>query len=799
MAIFKCKMCGGTLEFNPGDTVAVCDSCGTKQTLPRLDDDKKANLYDRANHFRRNNEYDKAMSIYEQILAEDSTDAEAYWSLVLCRYGIEYVEDPATGKRIPTVNRAQFTSVFDDDNYKSALRCADAAQKEIYEAEAKAINEIQKGILAISQKEEPFDVFICYKETDSRGARTPDSVLANDLYHQLTQEGFKVFFSRITLEDKLGSAYEPYIFAALNSAKVMVVLGTRPEYFNAVWVKNEWSRYLALIKNGAKKMLIPAYKDMDPYDLPEEFSHLQAQDMGKLGFMQDLIRGIRKIVSSDGQKNAAKPAATAAAGSTGAAPLLERAFLFLEDNKWADADAYCEKVLDIDPKNAQAYLGKLMAELQVQKRGQLSDCAQPFDKNENYLKILRFGDEALKTELRGYIDIINERNETHRKSAIYNNACGIMKSAAAQKAFLKGAELFKSISGFRDADALAAQCLEKAENCRKDALYTTAISRRAVGNIASYEEAIAIFKTIPGWRDADSQIYACQKRIEEIKAKNEKNKKQLKRVVSIALPIICVCIAFVIVLTTVIIPQLKYNKAMNLLESGDYDSAYILLKEFTYKDSKEKFEKYEQPLIRNAAVGDKITFGTYEQDNVTSNGAEDIEWLVLAKENNKILVISDKALDCQKYNSTSGLTTWEECSLREWLNDSFLNATFSEEERALIQSTTVSVDKIPNYHYTDPGNATTDKVFLLSYNDAEKHFSDHHARKCTFTAYAKAQRAAAGKGGVDAWWLRSLTGPYYAAVSDAPSGALAYYIYDTSDGGGVRPALWIDLDSMKNE
>lgn len=290
--VLKCKMCGGTLEFSPGDTVAVCDSCGTKQTLPKLDDDRRSNLYDRANHFRRNNEYDKAMGIYEQILNEDKTDAEAYWSLVLCRYGIEYVEDPATHKRVPTVNRAQFTSIFDDDNYKSALHYADAAQREIYESEAKAINEIQKGILAISQKEQPFDVFICYKETDSSGRRTQDSVLANDLYHQLTQEGFKVFFSRITLEDKLGTAYEPYIFAALNSAKVMVVLGTKPEYFNAVWVKNEWSRYLALIKNGAKKVLIPAYRDMDPYDLPEEFSHLQAQDMSKLGFMQQTRPGL---------------------------------------------------------------------------------------------------------------------------------------------------------------------------------------------------------------------------------------------------------------------------------------------------------------------------------------------------------------------------------------------------------------------------------------------------------------------------------------------------------------------------
>lgn len=147
MSIFKCKMCGGTIEFNPGDSVGVCDSCGTKQTLPRLDDDRRANLYDRANHFRRNNEFDKAAGIYEQILNEDTTDSEVYWSLVLCRYGIEYVEDPATHRRVPTINRTQFTSIFDDDNYKSALQYADGYQSAIYEEEANAINEIQKGIL----------------------------------------------------------------------------------------------------------------------------------------------------------------------------------------------------------------------------------------------------------------------------------------------------------------------------------------------------------------------------------------------------------------------------------------------------------------------------------------------------------------------------------------------------------------------------------------------------------------------------------------------------------------------------
>ena len=147
MAIFKCKMCGGDLEITEGTSVAECQYCGSKQTLPRFDSERKLNLYDRANHFRRNNEFDKAEGIYENILNEDPTDAEAYWSLVLCRYGIEYVEDPATHKRVPTVNRAQFTSIFADENYKKAIEYSDPVQREVYEAEAKAIDEIQKGIL----------------------------------------------------------------------------------------------------------------------------------------------------------------------------------------------------------------------------------------------------------------------------------------------------------------------------------------------------------------------------------------------------------------------------------------------------------------------------------------------------------------------------------------------------------------------------------------------------------------------------------------------------------------------------
>lgn len=298
MSVLTCKMCGGDLNPADGMTTARCPYCGTNQTIPRLDSERRIRLYDRANHFRRRNDYDMAMELYEQILNEDQTDSEAYWSLVLCRYGIEYVEDPATRKRIPTINRTQNTSILADEDYRMALRYADAVSAKLYEEEAARIDAIRQGILQVSQKEAPYDIFICYRETDDRGERTRDSVLADEVYYHLSRTGYRVFFSRITLQNKLGEAYEPYIFAALRSAKVMLVIGTDPKNFQSVWVRNEWSRYLSFIRKGEAKVLIPAYRDMDPYDLPKEFSHLQALNMAQLGFMQDLLYGVGKIIGN---------------------------------------------------------------------------------------------------------------------------------------------------------------------------------------------------------------------------------------------------------------------------------------------------------------------------------------------------------------------------------------------------------------------------------------------------------------------------------------------------------------------
>ena len=341
MAVFKCKMCGGNLEVQDGMTVCECEYCGSIQAIPTNTDDNLRILFNRANVLRMKAEFDKAEEIYEKILQISPNEAEAYWGLILCKYGVEYVEDPKTLKRVPTCHRTSYDAIVADDDYKNAIENADISQKILYEEEARTIDQIQKGILSISQKEEPYDVFICYKETDESGKRTQDSVIANDIYYQLSEEGYKVFYAAITLEDKLGTEYEPYIFAALNTARVMLELGTKPEDFNAVWVKNEWSRFLAAMKKNRSKLLIPCYKDMDPYELPDEFSHLQAQDMSKIGFINDVIRGIKKIIVKKDESMAGDAEEISNVVATEVLPLLKRAEMFLEDQEWKRAHDLC--------------------------------------------------------------------------------------------------------------------------------------------------------------------------------------------------------------------------------------------------------------------------------------------------------------------------------------------------------------------------------------------------------------------------------------------------------------------------
>ena len=724
---YQCKMCGGTLEIKNNDTVGVCEYCGTKQTLPRLDNDKKANLYERAAHFRQLNDYDKAMSLYEQVLAEDKTDAEAYWSIVLCRYGIEYVEDPRTHKRIPTVNRVHYEPVEEDRDYLSAVKYADLESRELYQAEARQIDRIQKSILSISKNEEPYDVFICYKETDDNNERTPDSVMSYELYRDLTKEGFKVFFSRITLEDKLGTAYEPYIFAALNSAKVMLAIGTRPEYFNAVWVKNEWSRFLAMIKEGKKKYLIPLYKDMSPQDLPKEMTRLQAQDMSKIGAMQDVVHGVIKLIRKDTK------AKVTIEDSVSTDALMKRGLFELDDREWDNAKSFFNQVLNHDPENGDAYIGLLLAEMGVSDFKDLAKSNKKFDFTNEYKKAVRFADPEVAEQLKKYAKVVNDAFAERSKREKYDSAKIRYDSAVTESEFRNIAIAFKELGDYQDSLYLAGQCERRAEG----------IIRNKEINRKKKRKKLAICITTIG--------------------------------TVLALAAICIGTFYY---KKVIVPEKKYQEANRLLEVQDYEGAITKFKELIeYKDSKEKVAECERQmerqgmmeLFRNAAVGDIVEFGHDERERTNNPN----EWIVLDKDDNQVLLLSKSGVDFKIYGNTG---IWEKSLIRTYLNDSYLDKYFTDEERSIIKPT-----EINNNSYSDTGvvqysNPTQDKIWLLSTEEAERYLESDSERQCDNHD----------------WWLRSSgrSGSQNSAVRQDGSISNGFRVEKVCL---VRPALYIDI------
>ncbi|MDO4492395.1 MAG: DUF6273 domain-containing protein [Clostridia bacterium] len=942
--IIKCKMCGGDIAFTPGDTYGTCEYCGSVSTIPKAEDEQQLNRYNRANHFRRQCEFDKAVAAYEKLLEQDDTDAEAHWGAVLSRYGIEYVEDPKTKQRIPTCHRVQVASILADADYLAAVEHApDAESANIYKAEAQRIAEIQKGILAISANEKPYDVFICYKETDENGQRTRDSQWAQEIYYGLAEQGYKVFFSRITLEDKLGQQYEPYIFAALNSAKVMVAVGSKPEYFNAVWVKNEWSRYLALMANDRKRLLIPCYRGMDPYDLPEELSNLQSQDMGKIGFMQDLLRGVKKVLDAGKKPEAPKVQTVvtqATVGGTTTAAQVKRGNMALEDHEWEKADGFFEEALNLEPECAEAFIGKLLAR---EKKPSLAswvkaECGRnekqpPAERltacPEDTMHIARAVKEntvahyLAEKEIRlpyafdrGYDSVLagrrSQREQQKRALAndrLLNRARQYAKGETKQQTEAAVAEINAAL----DARVAQAEAQDKASTERvcnaykahlaaADAkvakLHDGAVKKReadyekAAGtmNAARDKQGFANAKTaleaMHGYKDSAELARRCaaeigrieteERRAEEERRRQEEERRRQaeereriaaeeaaakrRRLITIATAAAALCVAVFLVVTKVIIPSGNYNKAVALREAGNYAGAVLAFEELGgYKDAATQVSetKYQQGKALLAAknydkaydvflplkgykdvdtllktddnlaaaaaareakrklyrtVGSVVTFGSYEQDNNTSNGAEPIEWIVLDVKGDKSLLIAKYGLDAKPYNTKDTSVTWEKCTLRTWLNGEFLNKAFTAEEQKAILTTEVDNGKSQGYSKwsTNGGNDTKDKVFLLSYAEANKYFGVEYWQKSGAdkntksrvqpTAYAKEQGAwtnedykTAEGAAAGCWWLRSPGLNQDCAARVYPYGSLLNYVND--DGGCVRPAFWMNLES----
>ena len=305
--------------------------------------------------------------------------------------------------------------------------------------------------------------------------------------------------------------------------------------------------------------------------------------------------------------------------------------------------------------------------------------------------------------------------------------------------------------------------------------------------------------------------------------------------------------AAALILTQLVIPKRRYEEAMALLEAGEYEAAYALLREAGREDAvaaslmeradelleagepdaayallgdgaeeavREKRMGIKRRQIDETKVGRSFTLGRYEQDNNRKNGPEPIRWVVLAREGDRVLVISRYVLDCKLYDEERKSVTWETCTLRAWLNGEFLNAAFDPDEQALIRMTRVTADPNPEYD-VDPGADVEDKLFLLSVPEAVLYFlpdvtgipkwkvyeQSYPELLCQPTAYSAARGCAPqSENGAARWWLRT---PGLSASS-------ASWVSRTGgihDQGtmvncenslvvpGIRPVMWIGLEA----
>lgn len=384
MGGLKCKMCRSNLDIEDSITVCKCEKCGTSQTVPDIEDDKELKLFERAGRLRFNCDFDKAAGIYNTITDSYPEEAEGYWGLILCKYGIEYA-DNASGKKVPVCHRISYDSVMDDEDFELVMENSDSESRAIFREEAKIIEENRKKYIQIAESEQPYDIYISYRAKDDNGDKTAVSEIAGHLYNKLTSARYRVFLSEAALKGKKQSDCEPYIYSALNSANVMLALGTSYDDYNNVWVKNEWNRYLEIAEKNKNKCLIPCYKDVDEYDIPKEFAGLKVCQLGNDDTFNNIMAEIANVVKPESvnqpapEPEKAEPAEEIELEEieiiepVDINKLLDEGFSAISDKNWKEANKLFFQVLDEEPDNSKAYWGQLLVQQECTNAREMAD------------------------------------------------------------------------------------------------------------------------------------------------------------------------------------------------------------------------------------------------------------------------------------------------------------------------------------------------------------------------------------------------------------------------------------------
>lgn len=371
----------------------------------------------------------------------------------------------------------------------------------------------------------------------------------------------------------------------------------------------------------------------------------------------------------------------------------------------------------------------------------------------------------------------------------YNEAAALLDAGKYEEAMAA----FEAMDGYKD----SADRIEQCKAGIRDREYEGAVE---LLNAGRFEEARAAFEAMDGYRDSADRIKDCETGILEDQFKAAvalmeagKYREAIEAFSAIehkdSEAMIKAC--------REALTDEAYGEAVALMAKGKYVDAAEILKDLDYKDSAEKYAECKKMAAYELTnVGDTILFGRYEQDNNHDNGPEAISWRVLDKKDGNVLIISEMALDKSPFFAIY----WKRSYIPGFLNNTFLD-DFTAEEKAQLVEITVTADRHPKKPETDQGADVQNKVFLLSVDEADRYFKDNQDRVCYATEYLKHECARdvgdnkmiEADGRCD-WWLRTAysnwsNGAIIANID--PSGGVNMSTHDCRMG--LRPACWIRL------
>ena len=613
----NCESCGGALVYAEDGKSAKCPFCGNVYHFKAEKSEALVLALNRANEYRLKNDFDGAITEYKLVTERNPEDSEAYWGLAISTYGIEYVEDPRTKKRIPTCRRTVQKSILEDENYLKALENATEEQKEIYERKAGIIDRLQRNIKRRLEEEEDYDVFISFKSTDEDGNPTRERGVARRIYDELEKRGIKTFFSEVTLRDRIGEDYEPIIYKALYSCKFFILVVASEENMNSAWVKNEWSRFRdrvfdenltgagCAVFEGISPSALPAFLRGQGINLakyPAGGYEIEIADAlsAKFGLTHknDEAEEIRRQIEEQKKafeeqqraleerlKNVAATAAPAAGASATVNTLLKRAKQESESGDYDAAQNYYNKVLDADPENAEAWLGLFYASNRV----------------KDAEGMLRTAENKLAEKVSEHK--VNASNILKEMAAMAEECDSL---ASVNKQYIGsrfGGKFFVNAEKYATADTR-----EEVSSLRASLTELLNKKNAALAELKS-EYLNTIEETKKRRREEKERKAAEERRQQKEWERRYRLRKRRKRIaIASCIGVVVLAVAGFFAVRSLIIAPKRYEAAKTALEQEDYEQAASLFEKLgDYEDSKQLLKESYYGL----AVGYELEEETY--------------------------------------------------------------------------------------------------------------------------------------------------------------------------------------------